>query len=103
MSAEVNNKPKLAAQKNLLGEALVSHNLINHEQLEKALERRTQVDMPLGSILIEMGFVTVDKMLSFLSQKFGVPPVNLFKVDIKPEVLRLIPQEKMKKFRILPV
>ena len=104
MSAEVNNKPtKRAAQKHLLGEALVSHNLINHEQLEKALERRTQVDMPLGSILIEMGFITVDKMLSFLSTKFGVPSVNLFKVDIKPEVLRFIPQEKMKKFRILPV
>lgn len=95
MPAEANNKPtKRGAQKNLLGEALVSHNLINHDQLEKALHRRTQVDMPLGSILIEMGFVTVDNMLAFLSQKFGVPSANLFKVDIKPEVLRFIPGKK---------
>jgi len=88
---------------NLLGEALVSHNLINHEQLEQALKRRSQVDMPLGSILIEMGFITVDKMLAFLSQKFSVPSINLFKTDIKPEVLQLLDQEKMKKYRILPV
>ena len=103
MPAQAANKPKSAARKNLLGEALVSHNLINHDQLEKALMRRGQVDMPLGSILIEMGFITVDRMLDFMSKKFGVPSINLFKVDITPEVLRLIPQEKMKKFRILPV
>ncbi len=103
MTAQPANQLKSGSKKNLLGEALVNHDLINYDQLEKALVRRSQVDMPLGSILIEMGFITVDKMLSFMSKKFGVPPINLFKVDIKPEVLRLIPQEKMKKFRILPV
>jgi twitching motility protein PilT len=89
--------------KSLLGQALVKQNLINQEQLEQALKRRTQVDMPLGSILIEMGFITVDEMLDFLSRQFGVPSVNLFRHDIKPEVLQLIGQDKMKKYRILPV
>jgi len=103
MPAQSNKPADATAKKNLLGEALVNHNMINHDQLEQALKRRAQVDMPLGSILIEMGFITVDKMLAFLSQKFGVPSVNLFKLDIKPEVLSLIPQKKMQKFRILPV
>src|SRR6056297_2822521 len=103
MSSQANVKTSSTTKKNLLGEALVSHKLINHEQLEQALKRRSQVDMPLGSILIEMGFITVDNMLKFLSKKFGVPSINLFKTDIQPEVLQLIPQEKMKKFRILPV
>ena len=103
MPVQSAKKATSGTKKNLLGEALVSHNLINHEQLEKALARRSQVDIPLGSILIEMGFITVDKMLEFMSKKFGVPSINLFKIDIPPEVLKLISQEKMKKFRILPV
>lgn len=103
MSVQPEGPGKGGAGKNLLGEALVSHNLINHDQLEQALKRRAQVDMPLGSILIEMGMITIDQMLAFLSEKFAVSAVNLFDVEIKPEVLQLIDQEKMKKYRILPV
>jgi twitching motility protein PilT len=102
MAARTENRGKDSPGKSPLGEALVKNNLIDHDQLEQALRRRTQVDMPLGSILIEMGFITVDNMLAFLSRQFGVPSVNLFKHDIKPEVLRLISPEKMKKYRILP-
>ncbi|HMA67987.1 MAG TPA: PilT/PilU family type 4a pilus ATPase [Desulfosalsimonadaceae bacterium] len=103
MPASTQNKAKQPSRRSPLGQSLVNHNLINQEQLDQALKRRTQVDMPLGSILIEMGFITVDKMLSFLSQKFGVPAINLFEVDIPPEVLQLIDKEKMQKYRILPI
>ncbi|MGM0609344.1 MAG: PilT/PilU family type 4a pilus ATPase [Candidatus Muiribacteriota bacterium] len=103
MSAQANSKAKSDIEKKLLGESLVKHKLIDHNQLEQALKRRTQVDKPIGSILIEMGFVPVDKMLVFLSRKFAVPPINLFKVNIEPEVLKLISRKKMINFQILPV
>ncbi len=99
-------KPEAAnsvSAKDRLGEALVKHNLINPQQLEKALKRRSQVDLPLGSILIEMGFISTDELLDFLSKKFAVPAVNLFKIDIDQHVLDLVPQEKMKQFKILPI
>ena len=47
-----------APKKELLGEALIKSGLISKEQLQKALKRRAQVDLPLGSILIEMGFLS---------------------------------------------
>ena len=94
------NKPTL---KGLLGEELVSSKLISREQLKQALVRRSQVDMPLGSLLIKMGFVSTDDMLDFLSEKFGVPSVNIFKKTIPQDIINLIPLEKIKQYKILPI
>lgn len=87
----------------LLGEVLIKSGLISREQLQKALSRRAQVDLPLGSILIEMGFLRTDDLLAFLSKKFGVPSINLFKTDIDQRVIDLVPMEKIKRYKILPV
>ncbi|RJP45716.1 MAG: PilT/PilU family type 4a pilus ATPase [Desulfobacteraceae bacterium] len=90
-------------KKELLGEALIKSGLISKEQLQKALKRRAQVDLPLGSILIEMGFLSTEDLLDVLSKKFGVPAVNLFKLDIDQSVLDQIPADKMKQYKILPI
>ena len=89
--------------KGLLGEELVTSKLITRDQLKQALTRRLQVEMPLGSLLIKMGFVSTDDMLAFLSQKFGVPYVNIFKKNIPQDVINLIPLEKIKQYKILPI
>jgi twitching motility protein PilT len=91
------------ASKDLMGEALVKNNLITKDQLQKALKRRAQVDLPLGSILIDMGFIATDAFLDFLSKKYGIPSINLFKTDIDQVVLDLVPLEKMRQYRVLPV
>ena len=91
------------APKGLLGEELVNSNLITTDQLKQALVRRSQVDMPLGSLLIKMGFVATDDMLDFLSKKFGVPCINIFKRYIPQDIINLIPLEKIKQYNILPI
>lgn len=87
----------------LIGEELVSSKLITKEQLKKALARRSQVDMPIGSLLIKMGFVSTDIMLEFMSKKFGVPHINLFGINIAHEIIKLIPLNQIKKYKILPI
>jgi twitching motility protein PilT len=89
--------------KELMGESLVKHNLITKDQLQKALRRRAQVDLPLGSILIDMGFIAIDDFLEFLSQKYEIPAINLFKTDIDQKILDLVPLEKMKQYKVIPV
>lgn len=89
--------------KGLLGEELVSSKLITKEQLHQALTRRSQVDMPIGALLIKMGFVSTNDMLDFLSKKFGVPYVNIFKETIPQDIIDLIPLQKIKQYKILPI
>ncbi len=91
------------APKELMGELLIKNNLITQEQLQKALKRRAQVDLPLGSILIEMGYLSIDALLAFLSEKYHIPSINLFKTDIDQKILDLVPLEKMRQYKVLPV
>jgi len=52
--------------------------------------------------LIEKKVVTEEKLLSVLSQFFGVPPVDLRKVEIPPEVVKVVPRSTAEKNLLLP-
>ena len=103
MPSVSNDSTNSAPSKERLGEALLKSKLINKDQLQQALKRRLQIDHPLGSILIEMGFITADDLLNYLAKKFGVPAVNLFEMDINQNVLNTVPLNKIQQFKILPV
>ncbi|MEZ4549026.1 MAG: hypothetical protein R2874_00690 [Desulfobacterales bacterium] len=59
--------------------------------------------MPIGSLLIKMGFCIRDDMLDFLSQKFGVPAINIFEQNIPQDTINMIPLDKIKQYKILPI
>jgi twitching motility protein PilT len=90
-------------KKQRLGELLVEQGLITSHQLKEALKRQSQVGGQIGSVLVEMGVITTDTLLNFLSQQLGIPSVNLFKIDISPDVLKLMPIDKIKSMKVLPV
>ena len=90
-------------EKQKIGEILVQSGLINASQLKLVLKRQTQVGGYLGSILIEMGFITIDDLIHCLGKKFGVAGANLFQQEIKPELLNLMPVAKMKTLKSLPI
>jgi len=98
-----NSMPVKSKEKQRLGELLVEHGLISENQVKDAIKRQAQVGGQIGSILVEMGFITTDDLLHFLSKQLGVPSVNLFKIDIEPKVLKLMPLEKFKSMKILPL
>jgi len=93
----------MPSPKDRLGEGLIKEKLITKDQLMQALKRRTQVDMPLGSILIELGYISTDDLCDFLSKKFGVPSINLFKINIPQYVIDEITLDKIKLYKILPI
>jgi twitching motility protein PilT len=94
---------KKVPQRQRLGALLVEYGLINENQLRDALKRQGQLGGQIGSILIDMGFVSTDDLLNFLSKQLGVPSANLFNLDIDQEVLKLLPLDKIKTMKILPV
>ena len=50
-----------------------------------------------------MGFITNDALLNLLSQQMGIPSVNLLKLDISPDMLKLMPLEKIRTMKVLPI
>ncbi|NTV50808.1 MAG: type IV-A pilus assembly ATPase PilB [Geobacteraceae bacterium] len=92
-------------QSNRLGEILVKNNLINRDQLAKAVEEQklSGNQLRLGTILINMKLLTEEQLTSFLSKQYGVPSVNLADYEIDPVVIKIIPPEVVQKYQLLPV
>ena len=86
-----------------LGELLVEYGLITPNMLKNALKRQSQSGGQIGSILIEMGYISTDDLLEFLSKQLGVPSVDLVKLDITPDILRSLPLEKIREYNVLPL
>jgi twitching motility protein PilT len=92
-----------SSKKPKLGEILVKYGIITQNMLKNALRRQSQVGGQIGSVLIEMGYVSTDTLLEFLSKQFGVPSINLFKVDIPAKILQAMPIDKIKEYKVLPI
>lgn len=95
--------PIISKKRQRLGELLIEHGLITSNQLKDALKRQSQIGGHLGSVLVEMGFISTDNLLNLLSQQLGIPSANLFKIDISPDLLKMMPVEKIKAMKVLPI
>ncbi len=90
------------------GEILVKENLISEAQLESALAtqqqhrdegRKTQ----LGQILVESGAIDMGDVLTALSEKLGIPFIDIAEFKMNPESIRYVPEDLVRKYNLLPV
>jgi type IV pilus assembly protein PilB len=86
-----------------LGQILITSNIISEEQLKQALNLQKKEGGRLGTNLAKLGYITEDKLVSFLSKQFGVPAINLSEYTIDPAVVKLIPLEMVRKYLIMPI
>jgi len=86
-----------------IGDILVAYQIINEDQLKHALKVQTQSGGRLGSILFNLDYVKMDALLDFLGRQLGFPSMNLYKHDIEPAVLNLLPFDKIKAYEVIPV
>ncbi|MBI3596574.1 MAG: type IV-A pilus assembly ATPase PilB [Nitrospirae bacterium] len=86
-----------------LGKVLTAARVISEEQLQKALLVQKKEGGRLGSILVKMNFVEEDKLLKFLSQHYGIPAIDLSKVQIDSAVTKLVPVEVVYKHHVIPI
>lgn len=86
-----------------LGKLLVSARLINEEQLQKAIFTQKKEGGRLGSILVKLGFMEENKLLTFLSQQYKLPFVDPARLEIDPAVIKLVPSELVQKHHVIPI
>jgi twitching motility protein PilT len=86
-----------------LGEALEREGVISTEQLHSALKLQSQKGGKIGSILVEMGVLTEDDLLSFLGKQHGLQSTSLLDLEISEDLMSLLPSRVIFKHRILPL
>ena len=86
-----------------LGQLLVNAQMISEEQLKEALGLQKREGGRIGTNLVKLGYITEEKLVTFLSKQWGVPAINLADYQIDQSVLKLVPYEVARKYLIMPV
>ena len=86
-----------------LGITLVEQNLITEEQLKEALAESEKSGEPLRKVLIRLGMVTEEDIISFYVEQMGIPRVDLSSYLIDPKIVGLIPEALSKKYQVIPL
>lgn len=93
-------------EKKKLGELLVHQRIISSEQLNEALDKQKEYELPLGETLIEMALVTENDLLKALGKHLNVEYLNIAESEyqvIDQSLAVLIPEEMCKQLMIVPV
>jgi type IV pilus assembly protein PilB len=103
MPATPSSQPPSTVASEKLGRLLVAAQLVSEEQLQRAIIAQKKTGGRLGSILVRMGFLDEAKLLAFLSQQFGMPAVDLSATKVDPGLMKLIPADAIKKYKVVPL
>ncbi len=86
-----------------IGELLVKAGKLTPAQLQQALAAQQDQGGRLGTHLVKLGFIVDEDLVEFLSQRYGVPAINLAEVEVDETILKVIPPDVCRKYTILPV
>lgn len=84
-----------------IGDLLVQQKLITREQLTLALKQQTQSPLKLGRILVNNAFVTEEDISKTLATQLNIPFIDLRNFTIKPEMIRLLPENRSRRFHAI--
>lgn len=91
------------AMERKLWELLIEDNIVSQDEMNAALARQKTSGESLVRTLIDMGAVTEWEMAATLGKQLNVPFITLSHYEIDKEILRSIPEEIVRKYRIVPV
>lgn len=93
----------MAKKRRHLGEIIYAKGWVDKPNLIKALKKAKETNRRLGETLVEMGLATEDQIMQALARQFGMNYVDLDDVEIPSDARSLIPEEVIKKHRVLPL
>lgn len=93
----------MAIVRKRLGEILVEANMITEDQLRVALDEQRKSKETLGQILVRLGFLTENNIRDALELQFGINYVNINRLEIAPEVLKLLPEQMIRQLQAIPI
>ncbi len=87
----------------LLGQLLLKAKLITEDQLNEAVRIQKLEGKRLGSVLLRLGYINEESLITFLSRQYNAPAVNLSDHKIDTSLLKLVPYESAKKYQLIPL
>jgi len=86
-----------------LGEILYKAGVVEKRALINAIRASKASNKRLGQILLELGLVDEETLTKAIAKQFALEYVNLDKVSIPSDALRLIPEDIIRRHNVLPL
>src|SRR6185437_7549032 len=97
------NSPSNLQAKRQLGQILIDQGIHTEDQLRIALLEQTKQHVPVGRLLVQLGFVSEATLRDALSEKLGLQAVDLGRIIVDPAALKLVPRDMARRYRVFPV
>ncbi len=86
-----------------IADALVEDGLLTSKQVEELLEQQKREGMRFIKLVTEKSYVSEQDLTVSMGRVLNVPPINLSRITIPPEVADLLPKEVAQNHKIVPV
>lgn len=86
-----------------MGDLLVAAGAITEEELQEALTKQKEKGQKLGQTLLEEGYISKELLIATLTQQLGVEYIELKGCKFDDDVLNLIPEDIVMKYKVLPL
>src|SRR3989338_544657 len=86
-----------------LSKVLIDSGKMSLEELGKALLVQKNTGLDLQKILVSEGFLSEDELIGLISYYLYMPYLDLSKFKVDSEVIKLLPENLARKYRILPL
>ena len=84
-------------------DVLQEKKLIDKTKLKSILSIRKKSGESIGKILINENVITGKDFVIFLSGELGIPPIDLSKYKIDPNIVKLLPERILHKHNLVPI
>jgi len=86
-----------------LASIVTDRGLANGETVERVLDLSKKQDMPFGDLLVEEGAVEERDLIGAIAHAMNLPPVDVARISIDPNVLEYLPEDLAKYYGVLPI
>jgi len=93
----------MSSLKDRLQEILIRDDIIKQKDLDKALAEQKKSGGELSKILVKLNLISEDDLARILSEGLGMPPIDISRLKINPEVVKIIPKDVAVKNKIIPI
>ncbi|MDR7491976.1 MAG: type IV-A pilus assembly ATPase PilB [Armatimonadota bacterium] len=82
---------------------LTREGLLTPDQARRVGAEQQKTGERLAQVLGRLGYLAEGQFLDFLSRKYGIPVINLERMEVPEEVTRLIRPELVQKYQVFPL
>lgn len=86
-----------------LGQILIEEKLITQDQLEVALAESKVQKIPLGSVLVKLGYVTIKDLKEALGAQMGLKYATTQQLKALPTAISILPEDFVRINKVIPL